>query len=126
MAIFKIIPADSVFTSAALDNAFDFDTPGADTLIVDASAFLIATGSASIGALLGHMGAWNVTVNGSIVANNGTGMLLDSSNAAITHQDRFREGRRGICRHPSSQSRNAHEFLYDGRVRPYPPDPLSD
>ena len=43
MALFKITPATSVLTTAFSDHAFDSDTLGADTLIVDPGAYVIAT-----------------------------------------------------------------------------------
>jgi len=63
MATFKITPSTSVFTTAASDHAFAGGTPGADTLIVDPGAFLVATGSLAAGAALFPTGAWTVTVN---------------------------------------------------------------
>jgi hypothetical protein len=80
MAIFRIKPADSVFTTT---NAFDMDSPGApDTLIVDPGAFMISTGAN--GAYLAPTGAWTVSVNGAIVSQGGVGIWLDTGNAAVS------------------------------------------
>jgi hypothetical protein len=83
MAITKITPTTSVFT-AFPGPAFNSDTSGADTLIVDPAAFLIAVNGH--GAFLAHTGAWTVTVNGSIVGGGGfaSGIFLDGGNAAIS------------------------------------------
>jgi hypothetical protein len=85
MAIFHITPATSRFSSTG--NAFGppaDDTPGADTLIVDPGAFLISTGAGGDGAFLANTGSWAVTVNGSIVSPNGSGIFLDAGNAAFS------------------------------------------
>jgi hypothetical protein len=83
MAIFHITPADSVFTDVFLANAFDSDTPAADTLILDPSAFLIAT-NVGAGASLRNTGAWTVIINGSIVSQNYVGINLLTGNAAVS------------------------------------------
>ena len=44
MAIFQITAAKSITTTGASQDAFTGDTPVADTLIVDAHAYLWATG----------------------------------------------------------------------------------
>jgi Ca2+-binding RTX toxin-like protein len=58
-------------------NAAD-DSPGADTLIVDPNAFLVAGGASGDGAFLANTGAWTVTVNGSIVSQSAVGIHLVS------------------------------------------------
>ena len=84
MTIFKITPATSVLTTGTVADAFAGDSAGADTLIVDPSAFLVATGAGAYGALLANTGAWNVTVNGSIVSKQARGLVLNPGNAAVS------------------------------------------
>jgi len=81
MAITRIKTTDSVFT-AFPGPAFNSDTSGADTLIVDPAAFLIAVNG--VGAFLANTGAWTVTVNGSIVSQNSFGIFLEAGNAAVS------------------------------------------
>jgi hypothetical protein len=57
MAPFKKNAATSVLTTGFDDHAFDSDSAGADTLIVDRGAYLIATGASAFGALLANTGA---------------------------------------------------------------------
>ena len=92
MATFKITTDKSRYTNNFLDAAFGFnnvadDTPAADSLIVDAGAFLVTAGGASHGAFLANTGAWNVTINGSIVSKQHTGIELTfgtSTSSTIT------------------------------------------
>jgi hypothetical protein len=89
MAIFRITPATSRFTNAPATDAFGLpadDTPGADTLIVDPSAFLISANLANSGhgAFLAATGAWTVTVNGSIVSQTASGIFLDAGNIGVS------------------------------------------
>jgi Ca2+-binding RTX toxin-like protein len=81
MAIFRLKPADSVFTTVS--DAFASDSPTADTLIVDPGAYLITASAVSNGAFLANTGAWTVTVNGSIVGRN-AGIFLGDGNAAVS------------------------------------------
>lgn len=72
----------SVITGTA--DAFSSDTPlVADTLIVDAGAFLISTDPApsSAGAYLNTSGAWTATVNGTVISDD-NGLWLEAGNAA--------------------------------------------
>ena len=55
MAIFKVIPDQSVVKGTGQGPAFDSDTPAADTLILDTGAFLIATDK--VGWLTKHFSA---------------------------------------------------------------------
>jgi Peptidase M10 serralysin C terminal len=82
MATFKITPAKSVFINVPKLAAFAGDTPAADTLIVDPSAFLISTGLGGIGAELANTKAWTVTVNGSISGD--LGIHLSPGNPAVS------------------------------------------
>jgi Ca2+-binding RTX toxin-like protein len=82
MAIFRITRATSVFTDALFDDAFRQDSPGADTLIVDPGAFLVA--QFGTGASLANTGAWTVTVNGSIVSPHSIGIVLGTGNTAVS------------------------------------------
>jgi Ca2+-binding RTX toxin-like protein len=87
MAIYRITPATSVFNELAplpgIDaNAFDSDSAGADTLIVDPGAYLISVNG--FGALLAPTGAWTVSVNGSIVSQNSFGIFLEAGNSAVS------------------------------------------
>lgn len=73
----------SVFTGNV--NAFESFTTLADTLIVDADAFLISANTFGIGAFLEHQGAWTVTVNGNLFGFDG--LFLEGGNlvtSAIT------------------------------------------
>jgi hypothetical protein len=108
MAIFPITPATSRFTTVPGVNAFGppaDDTPGADTLIVDPSAFLIS--EFGNGAVLANTEAWTVTVNGSVVSQNSFGIILEAGNAAIS-TIKIGRGRRGAgrdCGYPRSEFR---------------------
>jgi Ca2+-binding RTX toxin-like protein len=87
MALFRITSAKSVFNDLAplpgIDpNAFDSDTAGADTLIVDPGAYLISV--FGNGAFLANTGAWTVNVNGLVVSQNSFGIFLEAGNAAVS------------------------------------------
>jgi len=84
--IFKITPDKSVHKTADFDagQAFNSDTLFADTLIVDAGAFLISEGLGATGAFLKFTGAWTVTINGSIVSTQQTGLSLDTGNPSVS------------------------------------------
>jgi Ca2+-binding RTX toxin-like protein len=87
MAIFKITPAKSVFNDLAPvpginPNAFDSDSAGADTLIVDPNAFLISL--FGNGAFLANTGPWTVAVNGSVISQNNVGLLLAGGNTTVS------------------------------------------
>jgi len=86
MAIFHITTATSRFTTTG--NTFGppaDDTPGADTLIVDPNAFLVANGGITDnGAVLPQTGAWTASINGSIVSRNAYGIFLSPGNAAVS------------------------------------------
>src|SRR3954470_11353186 len=84
MTIFRIKPADSVFKTGVGEIAFTDDSLGPDTLIVDAGAYLTATGFDAPGARLASTGAWSVTVNGSIFSEQSWGMVLVASNPAVS------------------------------------------
>lgn len=84
MTIFRITPDASVHTTADFSSAFNSDSPGADTLIVDSNAFLVAEGNVGKGAFLGNKGAWTVIVNGSIFSRQAVGLVLAPSNAAVS------------------------------------------
>ncbi len=73
----------SVITGAG--DAFALDSALADTLIVDAGAFLISTDPAPglAGAYLAPTGGWTATVNGTI-QGGGFGILLEVGNAALS------------------------------------------
>lgn len=80
MAIFKIKPIDSIISTTIVP--FSSDNVGPDTLIVDPSAFLFANSPTNAGAVLGNLGAWTVTINGSVTG--ATGIDLASGNAATS------------------------------------------
>jgi hypothetical protein len=84
MAIFKITPATSVLTTSDNTPAFNSGTAGPDTLIVEAGAFLVATGALSVGAILFNPGPWTVTVNGSVVSKLASGIEINVGNTATT------------------------------------------
>ena len=81
MAISRITTATSRFTTGTAFGPPADDSPGPDTLIVDPGAFLISTGGS--GAFLANTGAWNVTVNGSIVGA-AFGIALATGNSALS------------------------------------------
>ena len=56
MTIFHITAANSVMTTAPSDDAFKSDTPLADTLIVDAGAYLKTENDSAFGAFLDKTG----------------------------------------------------------------------
>lgn len=70
----------SVFTSSG--NAFSSDTALADTLIVDAGAFLVTSDALGTGAFLNATGAWTATVNGSV--HGSVGLFLGTGIAATS------------------------------------------
>jgi hypothetical protein len=85
MVIHHITSATSRFNS--ITNAFGppaDDTVGADTLIVDTGAYLIATGMNSDGALLPNTNGWTVVVNGMIVSTQSHGLVLGPGAGAST------------------------------------------
>lgn len=85
MATTKITTTNSRFTTGANNPPFgeDADNFGPDSLIVDAGAYLIGTGTGSEGALLANKGAWTVTVNGAIWGNE-SGITLAAGNTAAS------------------------------------------
>lgn len=76
MAIFKFGPTNSVVNTVNNGIAFSSGVTGANSLIVDAGGFLIATGSSAVAADLNPFGPWTVTINGSVLATNGAGIRL--------------------------------------------------
>ena len=88
MAIYKISSTGavgtlpSVFTN--LGSAFALDSALADSLIVDAGAYLISTDSAagSAGASLANTGAWAAAINGIVVGTNG--IVVAAGNTAAS------------------------------------------
>jgi hypothetical protein len=87
MAVFKITHDSSVVVSGFLEFAFGAvtdDTPQADSLTVDAGAFLASQGVAGIGAFLAPTLGWKVTVNGSIFSLQYYGLYLQFGNTAVS------------------------------------------
>jgi hypothetical protein len=88
MAIYHITPANSVFNQLlplpGIDaHAFDSDSAGPDTLIVDPGAFLISV--FADGAFLAPTGAWTVNVNGVIASpQTSVGIDLAAGNTAVS------------------------------------------
>ena len=62
---------------------FDDDTAGADTLIVNVGAFLVARGDA-VAVNLANTLAWKVTVNGWVSSGQGFGLFLTPGNTAVS------------------------------------------
>jgi Ca2+-binding RTX toxin-like protein len=85
MTTFHITPSASVHTTASLDHAFDIDDTGADALLVNAGAFLIADGVGSVGAYLAATKAWTVRLDGSIVSRQDDGIRLVGGNAEASN-----------------------------------------
>jgi Ca2+-binding RTX toxin-like protein len=81
MAVYKITSTESFHASGPNIDTFDEDSPTADSLIVDAGAFLIARGVNGDGAVLGNLGAWTVNVNGWIASDSGYGIALGNTEA---------------------------------------------
>lgn len=81
MAIYQITTANSVLTTADQQPAFRSDSPGADTLIVDAGAYLKATGADSIAAYLNDTLAWTVQINGLVHSETDVGLYMEINNA---------------------------------------------
>lgn len=68
---------------STIDDAFDLSTVGADSLTVDANAFLVTSAAGAIGALLSPSGgAWTVAVNGAVTSDAGIGIMLPSGSPA--------------------------------------------
>jgi hypothetical protein len=88
MAIFRISPATSRYTftnnTPAFGDPAKDDSPGADTLIVGAGAYLIATGINSDGAVLPNTNGWTVAVNGMMVSTQSHGLVLGPGAGAST------------------------------------------
>src|SRR4029078_3854298 len=84
MTTFKFPPLASVSTSLAGDHAFDSDSASPDKLVVSLGAFLVTSGSNAFGALLGSLGAWTVTINGSVVSDLSVGLLLAVGNSGFS------------------------------------------
>lgn len=85
MTAYRVTPASSVYTNAPGGHAFGGDSPGADSLTVDADAFLVAAGGFNAyGALLANTGAWTVNVNGSIVSPYDAGLALSPGNPGVS------------------------------------------
>ncbi len=76
MAIFKFGPTNSGATSVS-GSLFSAGLPGPNSLIIDPGGFLITTGFPAVAADLNAFGPWTVTVNGSILATDGTGIRLN-------------------------------------------------
>ena len=102
MAVFKFTPDDSVLIPAgapAGTAAFSDDKAGADSLIVDTSAFLISLATNGRGANLANTKAWTVTINGSVFSDDAEGLFLAADNAeksAITINGSVRGDEHGI------------------------------
>lgn len=75
MGIFKITRTTSVYEPAG--DAFSSDNLGADSLTVDAGAYLIATGASGEGAFLAGTGTWTVTVNGAVTSQQSAAIVLE-------------------------------------------------
>lgn len=80
MTAFTITPGTSVFGTGT---AFSGDSAGADSLTVQANAFLITEG-AFAAASLAPTGAWSVNVQGNIVSGGGAGLLLRQANTGVS------------------------------------------
>jgi hypothetical protein len=84
MAIFNFTASNSVHTTGIGDHAFDDDTSGADSLIVDAGAYLRADGINAYGVMLGNTKAWKVQVDGLVRSEYSIGIYLDKFNVVST------------------------------------------
>jgi hypothetical protein len=82
MAIYQITTANSVLTTADYEIAFRSDSPGFDTLVVDAGAYLKTEGTDAYGAYLARTMGWSVQVNGLIRAEESIGLYLDLQTVA--------------------------------------------
>jgi hypothetical protein len=77
MAIFRISPFNSIFTSAINGVGFASGTFGADSLVIDPGAFIWSTGIDSTLVWLNAPGNWTVTVNGMIRADGNISIALE-------------------------------------------------
>jgi hypothetical protein len=84
MAIYQITAANSVETDAFEDHAFDSGTPVADTLIIDAGAYLKANDTRGYGAILDNTYAWTVRINGLVHSETAPGIYLVEDNAEVS------------------------------------------
>ena len=80
MTIFTITPGNSIRTTADNTHAFQTDTAGPDTLIVEQGAYLLTDGAFSRGAWLTHAKPWKVSVAGDISSRESEGLTLTSGN----------------------------------------------
>jgi hypothetical protein len=82
MAVYRITQNNSVLTTADNDLAFDSNSPGFDTLIVDAGAYLKTEGADAYGAYLDSTMGWAVKVNGLIHSGKSIALYLDLQSVA--------------------------------------------
>lgn len=73
MAVFRIGPNNSLF---GVSSVFGGVVPSSNTLIFDPGGFLISTFPGATAATLNPVGAWTVTINGSVLSTGGTGISL--------------------------------------------------
>jgi Ca2+-binding RTX toxin-like protein len=81
MTTFTITAGNSVRTTGFAEHAFNSDTAGADSLVVEAGAYLKAQGAFANGALLSNTKPWKVTVKGEIDSAQWDGLVLAAGNA---------------------------------------------
>ena len=84
MTTFRFTPTSNAHTTGTGVHAFESDSPGADTLIVDANAYVRADGANAFGALLHNTKAWKVQVDGLIHSQQSLGVGIDSNNIATS------------------------------------------
>jgi Ca2+-binding RTX toxin-like protein len=116
MTTFTITQGTSVQTTGFGEHAFNSDTPGADALIVEAGAHLIAEGAYARGAILGANKPWKVTVAGEITSTQSEGLLLGpgytgSSTITIASTGSINGGQSGIALNSSAAIINAGEIF---------------
>ncbi len=85
MATYKISSAASVYATGAGQHAFYADSNNPDSLVVDPSAFLIATGAGGHGAVLANTKSWQATINGSIISTTANGLVLNGGNSGTSN-----------------------------------------
>jgi hypothetical protein len=92
MATTKITSGNGVYKTGAGQNAFEADSPDDNGLIVEQSAFLIATGIDGRGAVLANYKPWQVSINGSVMSLQSDGLVLEAGNKGTSNTTVGAEG----------------------------------
>src|SRR5688500_5147390 len=79
MTAYKVTPSTSLYS---FSDEFDSDSPAADSLTVDAGAFVIS--NAAVAVRLANTGSWTVTINGTVYSQLNAGIYLAPGNSGIS------------------------------------------